>query len=60
MQKQSEDLAEKQKALQEQTAQLAAMTADRDKWMTQSQQLVVSACWSSHSTAAAHSTADCD
>ncbi|KAL0021826.1 hypothetical protein WJX77_005127 [Trebouxia sp. C0004] len=38
-----QELGEKQKVLQEQALQLHAMTADRDKWMMDHQQLVASA-----------------
>lgn len=44
-QRQQEDLENKNKAIEEQTAQLHAMTADRDKWMLHSQNLLVSESW---------------
>ncbi len=37
----AQELSEKEKVLQEQASQLHAMTADRDKWMMDHQQLVV-------------------
>ena len=41
LQKQTEELEEKDKALQAQADQLKDMTADRDKWMMQSEDLLV-------------------
>ena len=41
LQKQNEELEEKDKALQAQAELLKAMTADRDKWMMQSEDLLV-------------------
>ncbi len=37
----TQELGERKKVLQEQASQLHAMTADRDKWMMDHQQLVV-------------------
>ena len=37
----TQELSEKEQLLQEQASQLHAMTADRDKWMMDHQQLVV-------------------
>jgi len=37
----TQELSEKEKILLEQASQLHAMTADRDKWMMDHQQLVV-------------------
>ncbi len=56
----TQELSEKEKVLQEQASQLHAMTADRDKWMMDHQQLVVRSsvsallpaclpeCWGTH------------
>ena len=41
LQRQEEELEKRAKVVEEQTAQLHAMTADRDKWMLHSQSLLV-------------------
>lgn len=48
----AEELSEKEKVLQEQASQLHAMTADRDKWMMDHQELVASATQQSKMTEA--------